>query len=65
MVSISPPMVIHTQDTFDKRMTRPVGSRNPTPPLLWTQPVLMANWTGKVCEKGRAGNHEQMLKNTI
>lgn len=58
MVSISPPMVIHTQHTFDKKMVHPVRSRNPTFPLLWTQPVLLYNWVGEVCAQGRAGNSE-------
>lgn len=62
MVSISPPMVMHTQNTFDKTMARPEISKDPRPPILWTQPVIMANWTGKVCANGRADNEESLKR---
>ncbi len=60
MVTISPPMILHTPENFDKEMTFPIANRNPTPPLQWTQPVLMRNLYGHVCVKGRAGNTKDM-----
>ena len=61
MVTISPPMIVYTQETFHKDVARPICTRQPAPPLQWTQPALLRNLYGHVCVKGRADNKKQLL----
>lgn len=60
MVTVSPPMILHKPDLFDKQAIHPLVSRNPESPLHWLQPVVLRNLYGHVCVKGRADNKEKL-----
>ena len=62
MLSVSPPMVIHKPLTFEKDMIQRIPNTSQETPLVWLQYVIMHNYYGKVCIKGRAGNRKDLLK---
>ncbi len=62
MFTMSPPMIIHKPQEFVKNMIQRIPRTSEKSPLLWTQPVVMNNYYGQVCVKGRAGNMDEAQK---